>query len=125
LGSLNGLEAGSIFLPRKQLIAMGMPYETPSATTDAEIMALNALLDPKKMQPKITTKIVVRYKALRGRSSVGWTFAKNFDAGRPPSRAKAYVIRLEVVMMLVVANKRQTSGKIKRQIAPALFPVAV
>jgi hypothetical protein len=42
-GSLNGRDLGSIFLPRKQLIAIGIPYETPSATTDAEMMALKAL----------------------------------------------------------------------------------
>jgi hypothetical protein len=54
-----------------QLMAIGMPYETPRATTDAEMMALKALLEPKKMQPKITTKMVVRYRALSGRSRVG------------------------------------------------------
>lgn len=41
--SLNGLESGSIFRPRRQLIAIGMPYETPRATTEAEIIALKAL----------------------------------------------------------------------------------
>jgi len=56
-------------------MAIGMPYETPRATTDAEMMALNALfevrmgfdselghnylLDPKNIQPKITTSATV------------------------------------------------------------------
>jgi hypothetical protein len=60
-----------------QLIATGIPYETPRATTEAEIIALNALsyplvrsiiselvelylLEPRKMHPKITTKTTVR-----------------------------------------------------------------
>lgn len=72
-----------------QLIAIGIPYDTPSATTLAEIIALNALLEPKKMHPKTTTRAVVRYRALRGRSRRGWTLAKKREAGRPPSRAKA------------------------------------
>ena len=73
---MNDLDSGSIFLPRIQLMAIGMPYETPRATTDAEMMALNALfevrmgfdselghnylLDPKNIQPKITTSATVR-----------------------------------------------------------------
>jgi hypothetical protein len=43
-GRTNGL-SGSILRPRRQLMAIGMPYETPSATTDAEIIALKALED--------------------------------------------------------------------------------
>jgi hypothetical protein len=41
--SLNGLESGNIFRARIQFIAIGIPYETPSATTEAEMIALNAL----------------------------------------------------------------------------------
>lgn len=41
--SLNGRDSGSIVRPRIQLIAMGIPYETPRATTDADMMALKAL----------------------------------------------------------------------------------
>lgn len=59
-GNLKDLEAGSILLPRIQLIAIGIPYETPRATTEAEIIALNALLEPRKMQPKIRTRPTVR-----------------------------------------------------------------
>lgn len=58
------------------------------------------------------THKVVRYSALRGSWSVGWTLAKNLEAGRPPSRAKAYVMRLLVVIIEVVAKRRQTSGKL-------------
>jgi hypothetical protein len=42
------------------LIAGGIAYETPRATTEAEMMALKALLEPRKMHPKIMTRIVVR-----------------------------------------------------------------
>ena len=81
MGSTKGL-GGSILLPRRQLMAGGMAYDTPSATTEAEVMALNALsknsqrpifsstqklcklptdlLDPRKMHPKMMTQIVVR-----------------------------------------------------------------
>ena len=68
--------------------------------------------DPKKMQPKMTTKTVVKINAFRGISSFGLTLAKNLDAGSPPSRAKAYVMRELVVMMEIVANSRQTKGKL-------------
>ena len=66
-------------------MAGGMAYETPRATTDAEMMALKALRasaklnghrkygklrhyleEPRKMQPKITTRAVVRMRAFRG-----------------------------------------------------------
>ena len=104
---------------------MGMAYDTPSATTDAEIIALKALLDPRKMQPKMMTSAVVRYNALRGSPKLGWTWAKNRLAGNPRSRAKAYVIRLLVVMILIVAKSTHTSGMIRRQTAPALEPVAL
>lgn len=82
-------------------MAGGMAYETPSATTDAEMMALKALglqlaseciqrgelyLDePRKMQPKMTTNAVVRISALRGISCFECTFAKKRLAGSPPS----------------------------------------
>ena len=41
-GNTKGL-GGSILRPRRQLIAGGMAYETPRATTEAEIIALKAL----------------------------------------------------------------------------------
>lgn len=41
--------------------------------------------EPRKMQPKMTTKIVVRMSALSGISCFEWTFAKNRLAGSPPS----------------------------------------
>jgi hypothetical protein len=41
-------------------MAGGIAYETPSATTEAEMMALKALLEPRKMQPKTVTRMVVR-----------------------------------------------------------------
>src|SRR6266498_1565023 len=52
-GSLNARSSGNIFRPRRQLIAGGIAYETPSATTEAEMMALKALLEPRNIQPKI------------------------------------------------------------------------
>ncbi|KAL8683454.1 MAG: hypothetical protein Q9186_000609 [Xanthomendoza sp. 1 TL-2023] len=104
-----------------------MAYDTPSATTEAEIIALNALdtirrtsflifIDEQlKIHPKMTTHPVVRYSEFNGSSSCGCTFAKTLEKGRPPSRAKAHVIRLLVVMMLVVAKRRQMRGKLFRQ----------
>lgn len=35
---------GRVFRPRRQLTAMGMAYERSRATTEADMMALNALL---------------------------------------------------------------------------------
>lgn len=60
---------------------MGMPYDKSSATTDAEMIALNALIgqpgfhllgeafyleEPRKIQPKQMTTTTVKIKALRG-----------------------------------------------------------
>lgn len=41
--------------------------------------------EPRKMQPKMTTKTVVSMSALRGISCLEWTFAKKRLAGSPPS----------------------------------------
>lgn len=41
-GSTKG-RGGSILRPRRQLIVGGIAYVTPSATTEAEMMALSAL----------------------------------------------------------------------------------
>lgn len=45
--------SGSILLPRQQLTAIGIPYEIPSSTTDAETIALKALGDVSKIQDKV------------------------------------------------------------------------
>lgn len=124
LGRMKGRDAGNIFRPRRQLIAGGMPYVTPRATTDAETMALKALLDPRKIQPKMMTRIVVNQSALSGTWSRLLTFEKIRLAGKPPSLAKAYTILLLVVMMLTPANSKQTRGNTRRQTDPALFDVA-
>ncbi|KAL9580249.1 MAG: hypothetical protein Q9203_006377 [Teloschistes exilis] len=58
------------------------------------------------------THAFVRSREFNGSPSVGCTFAKIFEAGRPPSLANAQVIRLLVVMMAVVAKRRQTSGNL-------------
>ena len=49
---------------------------TPRATTEAEVMALKVLLEPRKIQPKMMTQAVVQMRALRGTSRPGWTLAK-------------------------------------------------
>lgn len=41
--------------------------------------------DPRKIRPKIMTRITLMYKALRGTLSLGWTFEKKPEAGKPPS----------------------------------------
>ena len=86
---------------------------------------MNALLEPRKIHPKIIVKTVVRIKALSGWPSLVCTLAKSLDAGSPPSRANAYVMRDEVVMMEVVAKRRQISGNMSRQTAPARLSVAL
>jgi len=48
-------------------------------------MALKALDEPRKMQPKMMTRTTVKYSALRGTLSFEWTLEKKGDAGRPPS----------------------------------------
>ena len=57
----------------------------PRQTTDAEMIALKALLEPRKMQPKMMTRTVVRMSAFRGRSRRLWTLAKNLEKGTPLS----------------------------------------
>lgn len=106
----------------------------PRRTTEGEMIALRALEEPRKMQPKIMTQTVVRRRAFRGTPRVGCTRAKTLEAGRPSSLrafssvwdtgagegwtlktdlAKAQVIRLLVVVMLRAAKRRQTSGKLQ------------
>jgi len=75
--------------------------------------------------PKTTTKEAVNIKAFRGRPSFLFTFANTLENGRPRSLAKANVIRLDVVIIEVVAKSKQTSGKISRHVAPARLFVAV
>ena len=41
--------------------------------------------EPRKIQPKMTTRTVVRMSALSGISCFEWTFAKRRLAGSPPS----------------------------------------
>lgn len=84
IGSLKG-RSPSILRPRRQFIKIGMAYEIPRATTEAERMALNALLEPRKIQPNITSRTTVNISALRGSCNLGWTLAKNLENGRPPS----------------------------------------
>lgn len=43
------------------------------------------LEEPRKIHPNAITTTTVRMSALRGNLSVGWTLAKNREAGRPPS----------------------------------------
>ena len=74
--------------PRRQLSIIGSAYEILRATTDAALMALNAVVDSKKMHPKSAVIAVVKQSALNGRPD-DCTWAKMLLAGRPPSRAKA------------------------------------
>lgn len=73
---------------------------------------------------------MVNRSPFNGRPSLGWTLAKNLDAGRPPSLClsawfqrrviksketnleNAKIIRLLVVMTLTVANTRHTRGSL-------------
>lgn len=84
LGNFHFL-SGNAFRPCRQLTRMGIIYDRSSATTDAEMMALKALVEPRKMQPKQITTTTVRTRAFSGNCSLGCTVAKNRDAGRPPS----------------------------------------
>lgn len=104
------------------------------------MMALNALLEPRNIHPKMTVSTVVKISEFSGCPNRLCTFAKNFEAGSPPSRAKAYVtkfadtksaktsslrpgvfhvLRDDVVMIEVVANKRHTNGNISKHTEPA------
>ena len=88
-GSLKDRFLGSILRPRRTLMAGGIAYVSPSATTDADVMALNVLLEPRKMQPKTTTHADVHSSAFNGTSSPGCTRAKKRLKGMPRSRANA------------------------------------
>lgn len=79
----------------------------------------------KQDKPKMMTRAVVKISALSGSPSLVLTFANKRENGSPRSLAKAYVMRLEVVIMPIVAKTRQIRGKIRRQTAPARFEVAV
>jgi len=68
------------------------------------------------MHPKMITRIVVRQSEFSGRPSFSCTLEKDLEYGTPPSRANAYVIREDVVMMEVVAKRRQTSGNMRTKI---------
>ena len=62
------------------LKALGM------STTHAWHKGEGSYLDePRKMQPKMTTRTTVRMRALSGISCFEWTFAKKRLAGSPPS----------------------------------------
>lgn len=117
-GSLNGRSSGRHFRPRRQLIATGMPYDKPSATTEAAVIALNAEVDPKKIQPKMITTTVVKINELSGMPRPLWTLANTLEKGRPLSRANAHVILEDVVMIPQVANSKQIKGNSRRQVAP-------
>lgn len=69
------------------------------------------------------TNTVVKIKEFSGNPSFLFTFAKTLDAGNPRSLAKAYVMRLDVVMMPIVANTRHIRGKMSKQTAPVLDEV--
>lgn len=96
----------------------------PKATTEAETMALKALLEPRKMHPNMMTRTSVSQSAFNGTWSRPWTLEKTLEAGKPPSLANAYTMRLLVVMMLTAANSKQMRGNISRQTDPALLEVA-
>lgn len=62
---------------------------TPSATTEADVMALNVLVEPRKMKPNTMTHPTVHSSALRGTSRAGCTLEKKLLKGMPWSRANA------------------------------------
>ncbi len=70
-------------------MAGGIAYVTPRATTEADVMALNVLDDPRKMHPNTSTQPAVHSRALSGTSRPGCTRAKTRLNGIPRSRAKA------------------------------------
>jgi hypothetical protein len=45
-------------------------------------------VEPRKIHPKMMTHAFVKYRAFSGKSSLGCTFAKNLEAGNPPSLRK-------------------------------------
>ena len=48
-------------------------------------MKSSYLDEPRKMQPNMTTRTVVRMSAFRGMECLEWTLAKKRLAGSPPS----------------------------------------
>lgn len=101
---------------------MGMPYDKSSATTDAEIIALNALIgqlnsyilkreivhleEPRKIHPKQMTTTTVKMRAFRGNLRVGWTLAKNLEAGRPPSLCSSALVRI-IYLKVILPGKSE------------------
>lgn len=81
--------------------------------------------EPRKIQPKRMTRAVVRMREFRGTPREGWTFAKVREKGRPRSRANAQVMREDVVIMPVVAKRRQIRGKRRRTVAPVGWGLVV
>lgn len=97
-GSTNG-RGPSILRPRKQLMAIGIPYDKPRATTEAERMALKALEEPRNMQPNTTTQAVVRMRAFKGSCNFGCTLANTLEKGRPPSLYFGFVSYISFAMI--------------------------
>lgn len=60
-----------------------------NAYTAELIIELNAVVDPKYMQPRRATMTATQSCALNGDPSLGLTRAHIFDKGKPSSRAKA------------------------------------
>lgn len=96
-----------------------------ASVSESRINENSHFVEAMLMTPKMTTTTEVSMSAFRGRPRRGCTLAKNFEAGRPPSRANAKIIRLLVVMTEIVAKARHTSGNMRRQMAPAVFLVAL
>lgn len=61
-----------------------------------EMMLLKAVVEPMKINPYRVQKTTQMKVALMGALSVGWTFAKKLEHGRPLSRENAQVRRPEV-----------------------------
>lgn len=64
-------------------------YSIRNTYTAELIIELNAVVDPKYMQPRRATITVTQSCALNGEPSLGLTRAHIFDKGKPSSREKA------------------------------------
>lgn len=73
------------------------------------IIELNAVVDPKYMQPRRATMTLTHSCALNGEPNLGLTRAHTLDKGKPSSRAKAQNIRpvpVEVRRRIIFDNKK-------------------
>ena len=86
-------------------------------------MAKKAVVLPMLMSCRRRTTTVISRRALRGIRSVGWTWPKKLEKGRPLSLAKAQVRRETDAKLEKTATTPMKIRKVMRTVVAAALPV--